>query len=314
MKKLIALFLCILLLTGCARTYEGPTETVWVLGESTKEYMAFTYGRLERVVYAYDIYGRVAQTMEFRDGEKENKTVYTYDDHGNLLREEYYSLGGWFPKRTQQTFYTYDERDRVTSMVYEFMGENEFEHRYTYDDETGTRTTTYINAVLMETFDEHGNLLRKESIDGDGLRYVQEYTLREDGKILTERIIETDGRTYTHHFEHDEQGECIAMTTEENGVFTEVYRYRCEYDEQGRKVRTVELIDGAEFEVSRREYDDSNHSVTIYLRGEKSDTVRYDGNGREVERFIYDSKTGEVSLHYTYTYRTIQVPAEKEEP
>lgn len=312
MKKLIAIFLCVLLLTGCAQTYEGPTETVYVLSETTKEYTDFNYGRHERVVYAYDIYGRVAQTMEYRDGEENNKTVYTYDDRGNLLREEYYSLTGWFPKRHQQTFYTYDEQDRLTSMIYEFGGKKETEHRYAYDDEENSRTTFYFDSVTVETFDENGDLVRKESRYSDGYE-LAEYTLRPDGQPMTVRYIEADGRDYTCHFEYDDHGERIARTVEENGVLVEDYRYRYEYDDQGRKLRMLELTGGTEIEMTRWEYDDLNRTLTVWHRGEKDTTIRYDDAGREIERISYDSKTGEAALIYTYTYRPIQVPATGEE-
>ena len=33
MKKLIALILSILLLTGCTAAYDGPTESAWVVTE-----------------------------------------------------------------------------------------------------------------------------------------------------------------------------------------------------------------------------------------------------------------------------------------
>lgn len=313
MKKMIAFLLCLLLLSGCAQVYEGPTETVWVVSETTKEYAGSYYGHPERAVYAYDVYGRVAQTMEYRDGEESNKTVYTYDDHGNLLREEYYSLSGWFPKRTQQTFYTYDEQDRRTSMIYEFGGETESEHHYAYDDEANTRTTTYFGSVTVETFNENGELVRKESRNSDGT-VVEEYTLRPDGQPKTARFIEVDGRDYTCHLEYDDHGELIAMTTKNGSVFTENYRYRFEYDDRGRKLRKVELVGSAETELTRWEYDDRDRSVTIWTQGERDTTIRYDDAGREIERILYDSKTGEAAMIYTYTYRPIQVPAKEETP
>ena len=38
MKKLISLFLCILLLTGCAATYDGPTESKTLLSKILTTY------------------------------------------------------------------------------------------------------------------------------------------------------------------------------------------------------------------------------------------------------------------------------------
>ena len=74
MKKLLSIILCILLLSGCAATYDGPTESKYVLTEYTvTHYYAFFDWAEEvytsREVYAYDIYGNRVRTMGYRDGE-----------------------------------------------------------------------------------------------------------------------------------------------------------------------------------------------------------------------------------------------------
>ena len=71
MKKLIALTLCILLLAGCAPvTYDGPTVEKAVISEFIREHHQFPSGHVdtERIIYAYDIYGNLAQTIEYRIG------------------------------------------------------------------------------------------------------------------------------------------------------------------------------------------------------------------------------------------------------
>lgn len=313
MKKILAIFLCILLLTGCAQVYEGPTETVYVLSETNRTITVFggEFINEERTVYAYDIYGRVAQTMEYWNGEENRKTVNTYDERGNLIRVEYYSLGGWFPKRYHTTEHTYDEQDRCIATV-EDDNDQRFETRYTYDDETNSRTTYGQDSVMVETFDENGHLLRKEVQDSEGY-FLAEYTRRPDGAPLTERVLETDGREYTNYYEYDEYGECIAHIQEENGVRTETYRCVHEYDTQGRKIRTIELTDGTRVVLGSWVYDDIERTKTFYDEGSKDMMLRYDAEGREIERLDYDSKTGEVAIRTTRTYRPIQVPATGEE-
>lgn len=315
MKRMIALFLCLLLLTGCAQVYEGPTETVYVLGEVKRITTPFgdeDSRTEERTVYAYDIYGRVAQTLEYRDGEENRKTVNTYDDRGNLIREEYYSMGGWFPKCYHTTEYTYDEQNRCITTV-EDNNKERFETRYTYDDEANSRTTYGQDSVCVETYDENGFLLRKEGYDSQG-DFLVEYTRRPDGEPLTEHTVEPGGKEYTYYFEYDDQGGRVAEFLEENGVRTETYRCSYEYDEQGRVLRTIELTGGVRQNHGSWEYDDIERTKTFYLDGKKNIMYRYDAEGREIERISYDENTGAETIHTTRTYRPIQVPAEEETP
>ena len=79
MKKLLSLLLCILLLCGCAATYDGPTKTVPRLTEYTVDhYYAFfdteEHHYTNRTVYAYDIYGNRVREMEYRDDELQSVT------------------------------------------------------------------------------------------------------------------------------------------------------------------------------------------------------------------------------------------------
>ena len=62
MKKLFSLLLAVLLLGGCAATYDGPTEAVPRLTEySVTHYLNYPGWDEEhytnRTIYAYDIYG-----------------------------------------------------------------------------------------------------------------------------------------------------------------------------------------------------------------------------------------------------------------
>ena len=139
MKKLIALTLCILLLAGCApATYDGPTVEKAVISEFIREHHQLPIGHVdtERIVYAYDIYGNLARTIEYHNGTETDKTVFTYDDRGNLLTETRYSLGGLFPRRTSSVEYTYDEQDRITCERYSQGTQTVIEYRY--DDQAVT--------------------------------------------------------------------------------------------------------------------------------------------------------------------------------
>ena len=114
MKKLIALVLCILLLAGCAKTYDGPTKTVPRLTEYTVDhyYSFFDWEEqhyTSRTVYAYDIYGNRVREMEYRD---DCTIQYNYD--GTKIVTTYNADGS-----EHYRYYT-DSTDHITksSMCY----------------------------------------------------------------------------------------------------------------------------------------------------------------------------------------------------
>ena len=90
MKKLLSILLGILLLSGCAATYDGPTRTVPQLTEYTVSHYYAFWGNEEvhyrdRTVYAYDIYGNRVREMEYRDNELQIVTNLKYDDRATAF-------------------------------------------------------------------------------------------------------------------------------------------------------------------------------------------------------------------------------------
>lgn len=312
MKKLLILLLAVLLLAGCAETYDGPTETEYVLTEMTRV-QYWTDGTVftaRRTGYTYDIYGNLAQEMEYGVNDPILEIVYTYDDRGNRIEAERYNPSGWFQKRIGRTEYTYDEQDRLIREVREDLGEI-YEFSYTYDDEANTLTTGSPDGVLVEYFDENGFVVRRE-YTAETESWWNEYTWRPDGQPLTERGTDGTGAEYELRWDYDDAGRLAEMRRWEAGELN--YHYQYEYDEQGRQVRLVELLDGGKAELSRREYNDVQRSMTVYSRGEKSHTIFYDADGREIERLEYDSDDGSVGMRTTWTYTAIQVPEKEETP
>ena len=102
MKKLICLMLAVLLLAGCAKTYDGPPQTVPRLTEYTvAHYYAFfdteEHHYTNRTVYAYDIYGNQVRSMEYRDWELKSVTNMKHDDRGNEISLTGWDHSGWIP-------------------------------------------------------------------------------------------------------------------------------------------------------------------------------------------------------------------------
>ncbi len=285
MKKLLPLLLALLLLTGCARTYDGPTTTRLVLSETIQEGYwdwgdnAYTY----RTVYAYDIYGNQAQWIEYNEDEPVRKTVLRYDERGNLLRDTYYDLQGWFPKKTGDTRYTYDDQNRITSVTHEYRGGDTSSYTITYDDAAHTETTHYADSTSVRYYTEDGHLLRLESTGSDGTRFVMEYTLRPDGQNAS----------------------CTAIT---NGV--EDYTILYEYDDQGRQIRQTLLQNGVETEQYRWEYDDEYHSVTRYDADGGYELTGYSADG-SIESQQYWDENGKIQTMTLYRYKEVRIPLER---
>ena len=122
MKKLISLLLCLLLLTGCAETYDGPTESKAVLSKILTTYYDPTGGdsHYSRTDYAYDIYGNQVMELEYgirTEDETEEpylKTLRAFDENGNITRQRQYDVSGLFPKKLVDIRYENDEKGRMT--------------------------------------------------------------------------------------------------------------------------------------------------------------------------------------------------------
>ena len=309
MKKLLPLLLALLLLAGCAETYDGPTTPKSVPVEFIREHRQITTGHLdtERTVYAYDLYGNMVQSLEYHNDKEQSRTDFTYDERGNLLSRTNYALGGWFPRRTGSAEFTYDDQNRITAEIYA-----DAKYDYIFDDEARTCTKLQNGAVIaVTTYDEFGNVLSQKSFNCDVEWHLVEYIRDGDGEILMSRTTDSTGLDITHRSEYDDHGNRIYYEEIENGVRTEQH-YSYEYDELGRPVREFELRDGVPVEIHRWEYLDENGSYTLWRDGYRSYTRRYDAEGNEIETSHYVNETDQVGIREVTVYKTIQVPADEE--
>ncbi len=286
MKKLICL--CLLLLAGCAATYDGPTEAKPMLTEYTvDQYYSFFDGEVihhtNRIVYAYDIYGNRVREMEYQDGELTEVTNMKYDDRGNEISRTDWDRSGWLPKLSNRTRQTYDAQSRIlTYETLNFWGRVVSGSYYSYDDEARTRTYRNESGEILQItwFDEQGNDIRQ-----------------------------TAGE-YETVYEYDDRGNCIGWQSYKDGKPYD--RYEADYDEQDRQVRG-------------RRYDAAGNltSETEYVYDEELSTKSYSKNdgGRRVETYHADGRLhavedyeadGSLTMLQRYYYQDILVPASQD--
>ena len=270
MKKLISLLLCILLLTGCAETYDGPTESKAVLSKIRTTYYDPTGGDSQygRTDYAYDIYGNQVMELEYgirsHDEELEPhlKTVRTFDENANCTRQRQYAVSGLFPKKLVDIRYEYDEKGRMTAHLDQM--EEQYSWTAVYDDEAKTMTCTYPHAVSVSYYDDRANTIRQETVfeNGDTSGIIFEFDA--NGNRISARYEETGGTTL-HAYTYDDQGRVLTMTETTDGgtelLFRYEYRDDCtiQYNYDGTKIVTTYNDDGSEH---YRYYTDSTDHIT----------------------------------------------------
>lgn len=272
MKKLISLLLCILLLTGCAATYDGPTESKSVLSQIlTTHYDPETgdslYGRTD---YAYDIYGNQSMELEYgirsHDDEAEPhlKTLRCFDEHGNCIRQRQYDVSGLFPKKLVDVRYEYDDQGRLTATTHR-PGEAWDNDTTVYDDEARTRTYTGHNGTAIDYMNELGWVIRTEQVFSDGRAVLTEYDRRPDGQIEVMRDFENGELTTTLVYTYDDQGRVLTITQTTAAGTALLFRYEypddclIQHNSDGTKIVTSYNDDGS---IHHRYFTDSTDLIT----------------------------------------------------
>ena len=338
MKKLLSLLLCILLLCGCAATYDGPTKTVPRLTEYTVDhYYAFfdweEQHYTSRTVYAYDIYGNRVREMEYRDDELQSVTNLKYDDRGNEISRSDWDHSGWLPKYKGRTERTYDEQNRQTSYIhYDFWGRQDSGSWYTYDDEARTRTWKNDSGDTQTTwFDENGNEIRVVSGEYESIyRYddrgnyickelfkngqpIQRYEARydEQNRQIGYGWYDSDGNlTFQSESLYDELGRKTGIVEYEDGTLVTTTELR--YDDQNRKIwGETHDADGRLTNHWEYIYDDSAHSKTC-ISGDSITSVEYYHPSGQIEKLENYDRDGNLTSRSVYTYTEIQIPAKEE--
>lgn len=288
MKKLIPLLLCLLLLCGCAKTYDGPTVGMTVLSVREEK----MYGRGDGTVtqhwtteHAYDIYGNCTVMLEYQDAEPFLKTVMTYDESGNLIRQVQYRLNGLLPKKIVDSRYTYDDLGRLCSTRHHAGGLSWDDDTTVYDDAAMTRTiTTGDGTIAVDHMNALGWVMRTEQTFSDG------------------RFVETE-------YERDAAGNPVTIREYENGTVISEIIYT--YDDLGRTLTNSKTENGSTTLQFSWEYRENTEIFTDHINGYRNIT-RFHPDGRKDTVETYDA-SGKLTRLTTFHCITIQVPAGEED-
>ncbi len=208
-----------------------------------------------------------------KDSEPNSVRTYSYDDEGNLVRQEDDTSGlDEVPdgKTDWVTEFTYDAEGNRTKKLTDsdVDGETDLVWRYEYN-EKGQRTVARYNSNLDGSADkilryeyEDGRLVKKlqdgylpdEKPDGEA-NIVHEYGYDEDGRIKSHRETGPSGKPVVKKYFHDENGALKKRT----------------YD-GGWK----EAADGDPDKIRRYEYTDSSKTVRIEFDNGKEKVKRFD--------------------------------------
>ncbi len=170
--------------------------------------------------------------------DRSNSTEYTYDEKGRVTKKVHTDPDGEI-----NTFeYEYDDRNNVTKKTQRTELGNEFVYEYTYDDQNRVvkEVKNSYGSVTVTTneYDEHGNLTKITENPSDGEKKVREhrYQYDERGNILKKEYINGGALVQTTEYEYDSADRVIKRTnySAENKIIGTV---TIEYDADGNTLR-----------------------------------------------------------------------------
>jgi len=210
-------------------------------------------GNSESRTYEYDEAGNLVRT-DYLDC----VTTLEYDDKGNIIKSTYYDT---------VVTYAYDEEGRmtrkelITANVYAQLTLFEYDdaaHQITKKLSSGYVGELRLDTITVSTYDENGNLLKRETEQTDKKTSLYEFAYNEDGKQTKEQYKDSSGNEYLHLWEYDGHGNMTKHSYNSNTGWITPYEesYTHEYDAQGNIIKKVFKTTRFEGEdVSTYQYD-----------------------------------------------------------
>lgn len=160
--------------------YNSKGENVEVSFNSAGEY---TW----RTIYSYDDNGNLIESnISSQDRGVEVKTIYQYDDNGDLIIEDMYDSEGYLEERIKRV---YDANKNIISLI--------------------TGNENKVNEINTYSYDEKGNPIEWTIIQDDELitNYTYIYDLK--GNVIEGNSFYKDGtlrEKFTYKYDYDQKG------------------------------------------------------------------------------------------------------------
>ena len=246
--------------------YTGAKEAFEKLGDyrDSKEYLSkfyymptsFEYELIDKKGKDYVSYNNIGlpQTQAIMRPDAQAIYNYFYDEKGNII-QQHVTINGEEVQEVYIYEYIYNDAGQRVRAEFEFHG-----------GITGFQTFTY---------DENGNLIKRNYEDSTGLvyEYLSEYN--EKGQRTRFEIVfngASDVRTTS--YEYDENGMTVKETTSYQDGFVEIWDYT--YDENGNRISAY--LTDSDGDHCRYDYTYDEHGNTI-----KEEYVGYSGTKQYVK-------------------------------
>ncbi|MBE6807302.1 MAG: hypothetical protein E7527_04750 [Ruminococcaceae bacterium] len=301
-KRIAAALLCLCLLAGTtACGEEKPEKSAYQQGMEAlekKDYVT-AYKQLKESKDR-----RAAQVLEkFRfvpvkytskqSNGRDNATTYTYDENGNLVREERIGTDG-----SRLVECTYSGNKLITRKTQQRAGDTTTQV-YVYDAKGNLTMVRYLNrngdwlGQTIYTYDEQGRCLSEEKAMMEEaseltpqLNYTRYHTYDSEGRVLTQ--------TDTYYYEGEiEEKSTLYYTYEEDGSYCEVWISEVAYHNDPKLTQTTYYDAKGKELRGESQYEDETEPYYVfeYRYNDRGD-VEYDHHRyfaeEEVTLYTYD--------------------------
>lgn len=259
------------------RSYESVFEWVY---DADGNVVSMRQEESDGSVYLneYDKFGNVTKHTVQMDGDTVREIVFSCNEAGAVVREEYYYDG--VLENTVEYFYDSEGREIKTvrkEVAYDAVETVE----YTYDENgllTGEKTVTEYDGVRDQTnkyyqYDPDGRL---RSVIEEG-RITLSQAFDEQGKLVYSEYEEYDGSWVREEYAYDANGRCITKTKYVDTKLEETTSYV--YDDAGRVIKTVSAVG----------FENILNGVMTEVE------VTYDANGFMIEAHDNEGNSAEIS-------------------
>lgn len=278
MRKIFAVLLCALLLSGCSgekadgglvevslltkcEHWEGDRSTV----TQSKEYdsqgnvLRASYGATN-YVYQYENGLCISHTSYYNGNLRESST-YEYDSQGRKIKVVSKSNGG----DVSEILYTYGQNGLVVREEHKRNGASEVVYTYTYDDQ---------NRMIARTTDGNGR---------DIYEYGSDY-------LVISQYDRSNTLLYQYQESYDQNGNCLRREFYPGGVMDSYHVYIL--DDQGRRQKTRQF--------SLTDNQEKLQMESVFTYDEK-------GNVTQVEHYV----DGQLHSKDVYSYLTLRLTPEQ---